>query len=252
MNSRKVYFTNRNGYILASSLDVPEKREAEFYAMLVPCFTCTKDLKAMINISSALSDRGIAVFRFDFTGLGESEGDFTDMSYSKMLGDLQDAVDYLKDNFDLPKLLIGHSLGGCLVIEIANRIPSVKAVVTIAAPSEPSNLLDKLQSTKDAALREGFAETEIGGVRFRFTGHFFEDLENHKLEPFITELNKPLLIMHSPEDAYGSIENGLCIFEKANQPKSFISLKGIDHLMLNKADAIYVGNLIAAWFEKYI
>ena len=252
MQSRKVYFTNKQGYILASSLDMPKNRKAESYAILVPCFTCTKDLKSMINIGSALSEKGIAVFRFDFTGLGESEGDFTDMSYSKMLDDLQDAVDYLKDNFDSPKLLIGHSLGGCLVIEIANRIPSVKAVVTIASPSEPSNLLDKFQNTKDRATKEGVAETEIGGVKFKLTRHFFEDLENHKMEPFITELNKPLLVMHSPADTYGSIENGLHIFEKAKQPKSFISLEGIDHLMLNKADALYVGSLIAAWSEKYI
>lgn len=252
MHSRKIYFTNRRGYILASALDLPDKGNAGTFAMLVPCFTCTKDLKAMVNISSALTDEGIAVFRFDFTGLGESEGNFTDMNYSKMLEDMVDAAEYLKNNFGEPKLLAGHSLGGCIVLETAISIPSVKAVITIASPSEPSNLSGKLPKTRQKALRDGIAETEIGGVKFKLTRDFFEDIESHHLEPFIRKLKKPLLVMHSPADTYGSIENGLNIFETAGQPKSFISLDNIDHLMLNKVDARYVGKLIAVWAKKYL
>ena len=238
--------------MLASRLDMPANGKPKGFAMLVPCFTCSKDLKPMVNLSSALNESGIAVFRFDFTGLGESEGDFSGMSYSLMMEDLIDAADYLKENFGTPRLLIGHSLGGCLVLETARIIPSIKAVVTIGSPSEPSNLSKKLPNTKKEAMKKGSGITEIGGIKFKLRKEFFDDIESHNLEPYIRELNLPLLVMHSPVDTYGSINESLKIFDSARQPKSFISLDNIDHLMLNKKDTAYIGQLISAWFKRYM
>jgi alpha-beta hydrolase superfamily lysophospholipase len=238
--------------MLASRFDMSGNGHPEVYSMLIPCFTCSKDLKPIVNLSSALIELGLAVFRFDFTGLGESEGDFSNITYSMMLEDLMDAADYLQGTYGSPGLLIGHSLGGCLAIEAAHLIPSVKAVVTIGSPSEPSNISKKLSRTRNEAVKKGFAITEIGGMKFKLRRQFFEDIEKHYLEPFITGLNKPLLVMHSSIDTYGSINEGLKIFETAKQPKSFISLDKIDHLMLNKKDTLYIGGLISAWVKRYL
>jgi alpha-beta hydrolase superfamily lysophospholipase len=250
MKSKKVHFLNSNYEKLYGYIDLPET-EPISYAIFAHCFTCSKDLKSIAYINSSLANAGIATLRFDFTGIGESEGDFSESTYTGYINDLILASEYLSANYKAPQLLIGHSLGGCVVIEAVHKIPSVNAVVTLGTPAEPSSLSVKLKRTREKAEKGGFAQTEIGGVKFKFRKRFFEDIEEHILEPYIRNLSKPLLIMHSPVDDYTPIENAFLIFQAAKQPKSFISLDKIDHLMLNKRDAVYAGEVIAAWVRKY-
>jgi len=252
METEKVNFLNRKECKLTGYLDFPNGKNPKAYAVFAHCFTCSKDLKAIENIDESLANYGIASLRFDLTGIGESEGDFPDSNYTGYVEDILSSIEFLNNNFEPPKLLVGHSLGGCLAIETASQIPSIKAVAVIGSPAEPSNLSEKLNRTKEKAASSGEAETEIGGVKYIFKKQFFDDIEKHKLEPFIRNLNKPLLIMHSMADTYTGIENAELIFRTANHPKSFISLDDIDHLMLKKKDAMYVGGLIALWVQKYL
>jgi alpha-beta hydrolase superfamily lysophospholipase len=252
METVKVNFLNKNGLKLTGYLDFPNDKNPRAYAVFAHCFTCSKDLKAIANINESLTNSGIASLRFDFTGIGESEGDFSNSNYTGYIEDILSSVDFLNKNYESPELMIGHSLGGCTAIESASEIPSIKAVAVIGSPAEPSNLSEKLKRTKEIAAREGEAQAEIGGVKYLFKKQFFIDIEKHKLEPFIRNLQKPLLIMHSPSDIYTNIENAELIFQAAKYPKSFISLDGIDHLMLKKQDAMYVGGLIAVWAQKYL
>jgi len=209
-------------------------------------------LKAIANIDFSLTNEGIASLRFDFTGIGESEGDFPDSNYSDYLDDLISSAEFLSSRYEAPKILIGHSLGGCAVIESARDIQSVKAVITIGTPVEPSKLSAKLKRTKAKAEAEGTAEVEIGGIKYKFKKQFFDEIENHRIEPIVKNLGKPILIMHSPVDNYTPIEDAGILFSWAQYPKSFVSLDNTDHLMLNKNDAYYAGNLIASWVKKYI
>lgn len=252
METVKVQFTNSKGIILSGYLDLPENKKPIAFSIFSHCFTCSKDLKAIANIDKSLSDEGIAVLRFDFTGIGESEGEFSDTNYSDYLNDLISAAEFLEFNYEAPKVLIGHSLGGCIAIESADKIQSVKAVITIGTPAEPSRLSEKLRRTKAKAEIEGIAETEIGGIKYKFKKQFFDDIEKHRLEPFIKNLERPLLVMHSPIDSYTPFEEGEKIFQTAGYPKSFVSLDKVDHLMLNKEDALYIGSVIASWAKKYI
>lgn len=252
MQTEKVNFLNKNGFKLTGYLDFPNDKSPRAFAVFAHCFTCSKDLKAIANIDEIIAEHGIATLRFDFTGIGESEGDFSTSNYSGYIEDIYSSVDFLTENYEPPKLLIGHSLGGCAAIESASNIKSIKAVAVIGTPAEPSNLSVKLKRTKEKALSVGEAETEIGGIKFNFKKQFFDDIEKHKLEPYIRNLRKPLLILHSPADTYTNIENAGLIFKSARHPKSFISLDDIDHLMLKKQDASYAGGLIGAWAQKYL
>ena len=252
VETAKVQFTNNKGLTLSGYMDMPENGIPIAYAVFAHCFTCSKDLKAIGNIDFSLAKEGIAVLRFDFTGIGESEGEFSDSNYSDYMNDLISSAEFLSSNYKAPKVLIGHSLGGCIAIESAEKIPSVNAVIVIGTPAEPSKLSAKLRRTKEKAESEGIAETEIGGIKYKFKKQFFEDLGNHRLEPYIKNLGKPLMVMHSPVDAYTPFEEGKKIFETAGNPKNFITLDNVDHLMLNKDDALYTGRVIAAWVKKYI
>jgi putative redox protein len=252
LKSKRVNFLNNKGEKLCGYIDFPAETEPISYAVFAHCFTCSKDLKSITYINSSLARAGIATLRFDFTGIGESEGSFSESTYSDYINDLLLASEYLSNNYKAPQLLIGHSLGGCVVIEAAHKIPSVRAVVTIGTPAEPSSLSLKLRRTKEKAEKEGFAETEIGGVKLKFSKRFFEDIEEHKLEPYIRNLSKPLLVMQSPIDDYTTIENAVLIFQSAKQPKNFVALDNIDHLMLNKNDAVYAGEVIAVWARRYL
>jgi alpha-beta hydrolase superfamily lysophospholipase len=252
MQSEDVYFFNKKRFKLAGTIDKPKSGEIKNFAIFSHCFTCSKELKAIANIDSALCKSGIAVLRFDYTGIGKSEGTFTDSNYSMYLDDLDSAFEFLSNEFKAPSLYIGHSLGGCIAIESACSNKAVKAVAVIGTPAEPSTLAKKLKNTRERAIREGTGTANIGGIDFDFKPEFFEDLEKHNLKSCIENLNKPLLILHSPVDTYASIENASKIFTAAKHPKSFISLDDIDHLMLKKEDAIYAGSLIAAWSSKYL
>jgi alpha-beta hydrolase superfamily lysophospholipase len=252
MKSKKVSFPNKYGIKLCGYIDYPGEHAPEHFALFSHCFTCSKNLKSIANLNSALSRAGIASLRFDFTGIGESGGNFTDTNYSLYIDDLISASEFLAANYKPPSLVIGHSLGGCAAIESVCKIPSIRAVVTIGTPAEPSKLSEKLKTTKEKAEAHGFAEKTIGGKKYKFSKQFFDDIEQHKLEPYIRNLKKPLLILQSPVDSYTPFENAGLIYKAAGEPKSIISLDGFDHLLLKKEDAVYAGELIAVWSKKYL
>jgi len=241
----KFYVKNSKGINLATCLDSPENLKPSAYAVFAHCFTCSKELKSIVNINASLTKKRVAVLRFDMTGIGESEGDFSKTNFTSQIEDIVSVSDYLKEFYEAPKLLIGHSLGGSAAMFSAASMPSVRAVATIAAPSEPSNLSLKLKRTRERAFKEGRAETEIGGVKYVFEPQFFEDIEKYNMKEELIKFSKPLLIMHSPIDTYSHISESEIIFAYAKYPKSFVSLDNLDHLMLKRKDASHVGNLIA-------
>ena len=252
MKTKPVRFINRVGYTLAGLLDTPDDREPDAVAILAHCFTCGKDLKPFVNIDRELTAAGIGVLRFDFSGLGGSEGDFTQSDLSSNGTDLLDAAAFLDENYDAPRLLIGHSMGGAAVLRVAAQIPSVRAVVTIAAPAEANHLGEKLGRAREEARKRGDAQVSIGGQNFTLRREFFDDLERAGMRSYISELNKPLLILHSPADRTVEVENAGAIFQAASHPKSFVSLGKADHLMLDERDARYAGRVIAAWASHYL
>jgi alpha-beta hydrolase superfamily lysophospholipase len=249
--STKLKIPNGRGELLSAVMDEPAESEPIAYAIFAHCFTCSKELKAIVNINCALTEHDIAVLRFDMTGIGESEGNFTDTNFTTQLADFDAVSKYVSVNYEPPSLAIGHSLGGCVAVYSAIKNRAIKGAVIIGSPSEPSNLSIKLRRTKQQCKSEGTAVRDIGGVKYKFSSQFFDDIETYHMQRDIPKLHKPLLILHSPLDTYSSIDNAETTFRNANQPKSLISLDDIDHLMLKKHDANYVGQLIGTWFEKY-
>jgi len=252
MGFEKLFFESTTGMRLAARLDTPDDRAPGAYALFAHCFTCNKNYKAMAHISRALADAGIAVLRFDFTGLGESEGDFADTDFSSNVTDLVAAAEFLDGEFEAPKILIGHSLGGAAVLQAAAHIPSSAAVVTVAAPSETAHLAQRLASTQEMIEARGEAEITIAGRAFTIKKQLLDDLERTHMQETIRNLNRALLIFHSPGDQTISIDNAAQIFEAARQPKNFISLDGADHLLSDSRDSRYVGSVIATWAKRYI
>ena len=251
MKSHKLSFDNGRGERLTARLDLPDDREADEFALFAHCFTCTMNLKAIANINRALTAAGVAVLRFDFTGLGESEGDFADTNFTSNAQDLVAASEFLKTEYHAPRILIGHSLGGAAVIQAANDIPSSRAVVTIAAPCEPSHV-GKLLGDPDTIKRDGEAEINLAGRVFRITSQFIEDLEKSRMTDRIENLKRAILILHSPIDNIVGIENAAHIFRSARHPKSFVSLDTADHLLMNEQDSVYAGRVIAVWAARYL
>lgn len=252
MKTEQFSILNSKGIRLAAKLDRPESGSIKAYALFSHCFTCSMELKSIANINRSLTGLGIAVFRFDMTGIGGSEGNFSDTNFTTQLEDLQAVIDHISGKYEGVKLLIGHSLGGSLSLFKAMENKSVKAVVTIASPAEPRFLADKLKNTMWKAENEGIAETEIGGVKFHFKPQFFEDINSYSLLNKLSQLNKPYLVMHSNVDTYSNIENAEMLYQAASQPKSFVSLDDIDHLMLKEQDALYAGRIIGSWAGKYL
>jgi putative redox protein len=251
MQSKKIEFDNGRGQMLVGRLDQPQSG-TDVIALFAHCFTCTKNLKAIAHISKALADEGIAVFRFDFTGLGESEGDFSDTNFTSNTEDLIAASAFLEEAYSGPSILIGHSLGGSAVLQAAHSISSARAVATIAAPCEPSHL-NKLLNLEGTELENsGEVEVHIGGRPFKIRRQFVSDLNQANMKEKIGDLNKALLIFHSPHDRTVSIDNAAYIFQAARHPKSFISLDRADHLLMDESDSRYVGSIIAAWARRYI
>jgi putative redox protein len=237
---------------LAALLDEPVGRPARAYALFAHCFTCSKDLKAIHRISRALSDEGIAVLRFDFTGLGQSEGEFAETTFSSNVDDLVAAAELMQRELEAPSVLIGHSLGGAAVIQARSRIPSVRAVATIAAPFDPSVTKRHFEDATEQLEQEGEAEIEIMGRTFRLRREFVEDLHAHRMDDALAALDAALLIFHSPVDRIVGVHHATKIFQAAKHPKSFVSLDRADHLLSHEADARYVGAVIAAWALKYL
>lgn len=251
MASEKVTFLNENGHALAARLELPEN-EPIGYALFAHCFTCNKNLTAVRNIGKALNKAGIAVLRFDFTGLGESEGDFENTNFSSNVDDLISAANFLAENYEAPKILIGHSLGGAAVIFAANKIESVEAVATIGAPSDPKHVSHLFASSIQEIEEKGEARLSIGGREFNIQKHFLDDINDQNMANTLKNMKKPLLVMHSPQDTIVEIENAAIIFQAAWHPKSFISLDGADHLLSSQNDSMYVGKMVASWSSRYI
>ena len=252
MQFQKLRFKNPDGKQLDARLDLPLDEKPTAFAVFAHCFTCTKNFNAVVNINRALAIHGIAVLRFDFTGLGESEGDFSETSFSTNVADLVSAAEFLKDAYEAPRLLIGHSLGGAAVIQAAQRIPSVEAVSTIAAPSELTGLLRFIQGPLENLEKDGESTINISGTNFKIKKQFLEDLKRENMEEAIRALGKPLLIFHSPMDQVVSVDHAAKLFAAARHPKSFISLDRADHLLSRREDSLYVGSVLAAWASKYL
>jgi putative redox protein len=252
MRSEKLSFTNSQGQPLAARLDTPATGTPLAYALFAHCFTCTMNLKAVGNINRALTDSGIAVLRFDFTGLGESAGDFSDTGFSGNVEDLLAASKFLADNYRAPKILIGHSLGGTAMLRAARDVPSAVAVATIGSPLQPSHVVHNFGDQVPAIEAAGEAVVKLAGRPFRIKREFLDDLRRHDLREDLANLRKALIVFHSPVDSIVGIDNAQEIFVAAKHPKSFISLDRADHLLSNNADSTYVGSVIAAWARKYI
>jgi putative redox protein len=249
--SERFQFAGADGSQLAAALELPEAEPLAF-ALFAHCFTCGKDVLAAKRIAVALAARGIAVLRFDFTGLGSSEGDFANSTFSSNVADLVRAADHLRETRKAPAILIGHSLGGAAVLAAATQVPEAAAVVTIAAPSDPAHVTGLFADRIDDIRKHGKVEVSLAGRPFSIKREFLDDIAEHSLIGHITKLHKALLIMHSPTDDTVGIDNATRIFVAAKHPKSFVSLPGADHLLNDRRDGIYVADVIAAWAERYI
>ncbi len=236
---------------LAASLELPASRKANHLAIFAHCFTCNSDFAAVRNISRALTSQGFGVVRFDFTGLGNSDGEFVNTNFSANVADIRAVQQYITDNFQAPELLIGHSLGGAAALVAAAELNAIKAVATIGAPADIQHVAHLLSAGIDEILEKGEAMVNIGGRPFRIQKQFLDDLKKRDLLDILKNLRKPLLVLHSPQDTIVSIENAAKIYGAAFHPKSFISLDGADHLLTNKQDSVYVGNVIGTWAKRY-
>lgn len=251
MASERLTFTNDRGDELAARLERPDGPPTA-YALFAHCFTCSKDLRAARTISKALCDRGFAVLRFDFTGLGESEGDFSDTNFSSNAQDLVAAAHFLDAQYEAPSLLIGHSLGGAAVLQAAHDMPSVQAIATIGAPAEPSHVMQLLDDEIDTIQSEGEASVTLAGRSFTIKKQFLDDLEAQHMRDTIGDLDRPLMIFHSPVDQTVGVENAAAIYQAAKHPKSYVSLDQADHLLTNPDDATYVAHVISALAVRYL
>ncbi len=251
MPSARHDFTATDGQLLAARLELPAG-PVKAYALFAHCFTCTKDVFAAARIADGLAAHGIAVLRFDFTGLGASEGDFANTNFSSNVEDLVAAADYMRDKLGAPALMIGHSLGGAAVLAAAGQVASLKAVVTIGAPSDPSHVTRLFDGQIDDIHADGQAQVQLAGRVFTIKRQFLLDAAEQNLNEKTARLHRPLLVMHAPMDHTVDISNALHIFKAAKHPKSFISLDGADHLLTRKEDAEWVANMIAAWSAPYI
>ena len=254
MQRTRVKFPGAFGHDLVGRLELPDPPGSEpaAYALFAHCFTCSKDLKSVGWISRALVERGIAVFRFDFTGIGESEGDFADTDFSSNLDDLEAAAEFLRTEHQGPQILIGHSLGGAAVLAAAERIPEARAVATIAAPSDTDHLRKTLIRRAPELEERGEAEVTLGPSTFRIRRRLLDDLAEGNLRQAIAELDRALLIFHSPVDSIVGVDHARRIYEAAKHPKSFVSLDDADHLLMDSRDARYVGEVLAAWAGRYV
>ncbi len=247
----KIEFTGSQGDKLAALLDSPSTPPKAF-ALFAHCFTCSKDIFAASRISQALTADGIAVLRFDFTGLGASQGEFANTNFSSNIEDIVKAADFLRENFAAPQLLIGHSLGGAAILAAAEKIAESRAVVTIGAPADVEHVLDNFGSSLKAVESLGEAKVSLAGRDFTIKSQFVKDVRQQAQEKRIKNLKKSLLVFHSPIDQTVSIDNASKIFAAAKHPKSFVSLDNADHLLSRHQDAVYVSQVLAAWASRYL
>ncbi len=252
MASRKVKFENDLGIELSGVIEVPVDQSPLAYAVFAHAFTGNKSFAATRNITKALTREGYGVLRFDLTGLGQSKGDFSDTNFTTGVNDIKAAVHFLDTQYEHPKILVGHSLGGAMALKAAYELESIKAVATVGTPSEPVHVTHLLGCSIDDITEKGEALVDIAGREFKIKQQFLDDIESVDLKESIKKLKKGLLILHSPQDRVVEIENAASIYHSAHHPKSFITLDGADHMLTEKSDGLYAGDVIAAWARKYI
>ena len=248
---KKIVFKNKQGLELAGLMELPS-REPAGVVLFAHCFTCGKDISSASRISRALADRGFAVLRFDFTGLGSSDGDFANTNFTSNVEDLLSAAEYLSEEYSAPDILVGHSLGGAAVLAVAGELPSCKAVVTIGAPATPAHVVHHFEDKLEQIENEGEMEVDLGGRPFRIQHQFVKDLQEQRQSERVNKLGKALLIFHSPVDSTVSINEAASIYQWAMHPKSFVSLENADHLLSRAADAEYVADTVVAWTKRYL
>ena len=246
-----IRFPGAHGAQLAARLELPVGTPRA-YVLFAHCFTCSKDLRAVRTLSRTMAERGFAVMRFDFTGLGESEGDFADTNFSSNVEDLVAAADYLREHHRAPSLLVGHSLGGAAVLAAAAAIPESAAVATLAAPFDPAHVRKIIDEAAPNLEEAGECDVTLVGRTFTVRKQFLEDLEKHDPAESIGKLKKALLVMHAPTDTNVGIDNASYIFQAAKHPKSFVSLAGADHLLSKSEDAEFAAHVVASWAARYV
>ena len=252
MRSLEINFQNRSGLNLSARLELPITRPAQQFAIFAHCFTCGKNARAATLISRELTRYGFGVLRFDFTGLGLSEGEFGDTDFTSNISDLEAAADFLAKGYKAPTLLVGHSLGGTAALHAAKRIDTIHSVCTIGAPFEAKHVLHQFEDSREEIETKKISEVKIGGRPFNIGVQFINDVESQKTVDFLPKLKKPLLIMHSPQDEIVNIDNAAEIYTAAHHPKSFITLDGANHLLTDKDDAAYAAKMIGAWVTRYL
>jgi putative redox protein len=250
MQQIRIEFPNADGEVLSAALAMPDRETPVGFVLFAHCFTCGKNIAAASRISRALTAHGFAVLRFDFTGLGNSEGDFANTNFSSNVEDLLAAADFLRSSYSAPVLMIGHSLGGAAVLAAADRVPECRAVCTIGAPATPGHLLQKLKP--DSSANPSTYTIQVGERSFPIRQQFVEDLSEDQVSEKLTKLKRALLVIHAPLDNVVSIDEAGKIFQQAKHPKSFVSLDGGDHLVSRAEDAEYVADVISAWVKRYI
>lgn len=251
MRSEQVEFPGSQGPALAGRLDLPDGNPRAF-ALFAHCFTCSKDVVAASRIAKALTEFDIAVLRFDFTGLGSSEGDFANTNFTSNIEDLISAAEYLRRLHRAPTILVGHSLGGAAVLAAAGRLPEVRAVATIGAPAGTEHLLHLLRGSRQEIELAGEAEVHLASRPFRIRKQFLDDIESQPQIDRIRNLNASLLVMHSPTDETVGVDNARRIFDAARHPKSFVALDDADHLLTQRVDAKFAASMLAAWANRYL
>lgn len=238
-------------HTLDARLDSPEEGQQKGFAVFAHCFSCSKSFKTTVELARALAARGFGVLRIDFTGLGKSDGDFSDTNFSTNVQDILAGVQWLRENHEAPTLIYGHSFGGTAALAAAEKTPEVKAVATVNAPFEPRHVLHNFGCDVEKIVAEGEREVALAGRPFVIKKQFIEDIQNYDMDKTVRDLDKHLLIFHAPEDETVSIDNARHIYEAAKHPKSFIALPGADHFLKEEKDAAYVGQTIAAWANRY-
>ena len=251
IESSKITFTGIDGQTLAARLDSPAG-PVRAYALFAHCFTCSKDIFAASRIARGLAEKGIAVLRFDFTGLGASEGEFANTNFSSNVQDLLAASEHLRQHYQGPAILIGHSLGGAAVLAAAGDIPECKAVATIGAPADPAHVAHNFQPNLEEIEAKGEASVQLAGRSFTIKKQFLDDVREQRLSQRVASLKRALLVFHAPLDETVGIDNATQIFVAAKHPKSFVSLDKADHLLSRHEDAGYVAEVLAAWAARYL
>lgn len=250
-STQRLAFPGHDGSELAARLDLPEG-DPRGYVLFAHCFTCSKDVLASKRIATGLADRGFAVLRFDFTGLGSSQGEFASTNFSSNVADLLNAADCLRRDYEAPAILIGHSLGGAAILSVAADVPEARAVVVIGAPADAQHVVHNFHAHLDEIADTGMAEVLLGGRTFTIRRQFVDDLAGQAVTDRVATMRKPLMILHSPIDQTVGINNAAEIYAAAKHPKSFVSLDTADHLLTAPSDAAFASEVIAAWASRYV